>query len=79
MALTEADIDHMFTYHAPTGDQPERYASIREGARIFALIILNNTKSSADQTVAIRQLSEAVMTANKSISLERQQETQVVK
>lgn len=65
------DVDHIFTYHPPVGNQPDRYASIREGARVFAHIILNNTKPSADQTAAIRLLSEAMMTANKAISLER--------
>lgn len=70
MPLTKADLDHMFTYHAPTGNQPERYDSIRKAARVFAEVILVNTPPCADQTAAIRLLREAVMTANASIALE---------
>jgi hypothetical protein len=65
------DVDHLFTYHAPTGDQPQRYSSIREAARVFAHVILLNTKPGADQSAAIRLLREAVMTANSAIALEK--------
>lgn len=65
------DVDHLFTYHPPTGDQPQRYNSIREAARVFAHVILLNTKPGADQSAAIRLLRESVMTANSAIALER--------
>lgn len=65
------DVDHIFTYHPPTGNQPDRYNSVREGARIFAHIILANTKPSPEQTLAIRKLQEATMFANASIALEK--------
>lgn len=55
------DLDIMFRYHAPKGDQP---------ARAFAQVIVDNTPESADQTAAIRKLSEAVMTANAAIARE---------
>lgn len=70
MAITPAEIDNLFTYHAPKGDQPARYVAIRESAKALALVIVQNTPSSADQTAAIRKLREAVMTANASIALE---------
>jgi len=60
-------------YHAPHGDQPERYELIRSKARELAIVIIENTPSSADQTAAIRKLRECVMTANASIALEPNQ------
>ena len=63
------DIENIFTYHAPEGDQPKRYEAIREGAKLLATIIVNNTPPCADQTAAIRKLRECVMTANASIAL----------
>lgn len=71
MPFTPEEIDDIFTYHAPKGDQPQRYQSIREGARVFAQILVLNTKPSADQSAAVRLLRESVMTANASIALEK--------
>lgn len=68
--MTKENIDNIFSYHAPTGDQPERYNAIREKAREMAHVIVDNTPESADQTAAIRKLRECVMTANASIALE---------
>lgn len=68
--ITESDLVMMFTYHAPTGDQPERYTRIRQEGLELAATILRNTPSSADQTAAIRKVREAVMTANAAIALE---------
>lgn len=68
-ALTEAIVDEIFTYHSPTGTQPSQYAAIREGARVFAKIILANTPACADQTAAIRDLRNCVMTANGAVAL----------
>ena len=64
------DLDNIFGYHAPKGDQPERYKRIREGALQFAHTIVENTPESADQTAAIRKLSECAMTANAAIARE---------
>lgn len=49
LPFTEEEIDDIFTYHAPHGNQQERYQSIREGARVFAKILVLNTQPSADQ------------------------------
>ena len=68
--MTEAEVTNLFTYHTPTGGQPERYEKIREKARQMAMVILENTPGCPDQTVAIRKLRETVMTANASIALE---------
>lgn len=68
--MPEIDLNHLFTYHAPKGDQPTRYDAIRAAAKEFATILMQNTKPSADQTAALRKLRECVMTANVSIALE---------
>ena len=70
MAITQADLDNWFTYHAPHGDQPQRYVKIRDAAKAFAVVMLENTLPSADQTVAVRKIREAVMVANQSIACE---------
>ena len=64
------DIENIFTYHAPFGDQPRKYQAIREAAKTLAQIIVDNTPPSADQTAAIRKVREAVMTANAAIALD---------
>jgi len=61
-------IDEIFTYHAPVGDQPERYARIREAAKTLAREIDACCPAGADRTAAVRKVSEAVMTANASIA-----------
>lgn len=68
--LIPSEIERMFTYHPPSGNQPERYGEIRDAAKVLAKVILKNTPGSADQTAAIRKLREAVMTANAAIALE---------
>lgn len=70
MTKEQAEIEHLFTYHAPRGDQPQRYERIREAAKALAKVIVDNTPKSADQSAAIRKLRECVHVANASIALE---------
>jgi hypothetical protein len=70
MAISQADLHHWFTYHAPTDEQARHYAEIREAALEFATVLLTNTPPSPDQTAAIRKIREAVMTANAAIACE---------
>lgn len=67
---TKDQVESLFTYHAPRGDQPARYERIRASAKILALVILDSTPACADQSAAIRKLRECVMTANAAIALE---------
>ena len=62
------ELENLFTYHAPKGDQTERYAKINEAALNFAIVVKENTPKSADQSAAIRQIREARMTANSAIA-----------
>lgn len=70
--LTKDQIDDIFSYHAPEPGQPERYTAIREAAKHFAKVIIDNTQQCPDQSVAIRKVREAVMVANASIALKGQ-------
>lgn len=61
-------IEELFTYHAPTGDQPERYKRIRDAAKALAREIDASCEPGPDRTAAVRHVREAVMTANDSIA-----------
>jgi len=65
------DLDHIFSYHAPTGqEQLDKYQALRDAAKTFAQAIVDNAPACADQTAAIRHVREAVMTANAAIALD---------
>jgi len=66
--MTINELDNVFSYHAPKGDQAKRYNDIRESARQLAETIIYNTPASADQSAAIRKVREAMMTANAAIA-----------
>ena len=63
------DLENIFKYHAPEGDQPGRYDAIRTAALAFAKVLDANVPDGADKAAAIRKLREAVMTANAAIAL----------
>lgn len=63
------DLDNLFSFHAPKGDQIDRYNKIRAAAREFAQVIVDNTPESAEQTLAVRGVSTATMLANQSIAV----------
>lgn len=64
----QPDLDDIFTYHRPFGDQTERYTQLREAAKTFAQTIVELTPRSAEQTLAIRDVQRAVMMANAAIA-----------
>lgn len=63
------DLDHIFCYHAPEGDDLERYQKIREAGKAFAEVILANTPECEDQTCAINMIRDTVMVSNASVAL----------
>lgn len=63
------DVDNTFTYHAPKGDQTERYQRIREDAKRLAKTIQECTPASAEQTLALRDVQRGVMMANAAIAI----------
>lgn len=68
--MNDFDLDHIFTYHAPTEQQVEQYQKIRGAAKELARVIIENSPKSPDQSAAIRLVREAVMTANAAIALD---------
>uniref|UniRef100_A0A6H1ZBR5 Acb2/Tad1 hairpin domain-containing protein n=1 Tax=viral metagenome TaxID=1070528 RepID=A0A6H1ZBR5_9ZZZZ len=63
------DLEAIFTYHAPRGTQVQRYPDIRDAGKRFAQTILDNTPGSAEQTLAVRAVQQAVMWANAAIAI----------
>ena len=66
--MTEQDLKNRFTYHAPKGDQAERYGQLREAALVFAQFACTLTPESREQTRAVNKLDEAVMLFNAAIA-----------
>lgn len=61
-------IENAFTYHAPKGDQSQRYEAIRARAKELAAFIYENTPVSREQSLALTQLETAIMWANAAIA-----------
>ncbi len=61
-------IEARFTYHKPSGTQPERYVKIRDTAKAFAILIVESCPESRERSTALTKLDEAVMHANASIA-----------
>jgi alkanesulfonate monooxygenase SsuD/methylene tetrahydromethanopterin reductase-like flavin-dependent oxidoreductase (luciferase family) len=68
--VTEDNLEEVFTYHAPTPDQVQRYAEVREYAVAFGRAILRCVPDCADRSAALRELRSARMWANAAIALE---------
>lgn len=61
-------IEHDFTYHPPKPEQQPKYAAIRDKAKEFALLIVDLTPASREQSLAITSLEDVVAKANAAIS-----------
>lgn len=66
---TLSDIDHTFTYHAPTITQIAEHERIRDAAKAFAYEIFTTCPETPERTLALRDVQRAVMMANASIAL----------
>lgn len=65
----EAILRSLFTYHPPRDEgQVAAYGRIREAGFQLAKAILESVPRGADRSTAIRQVREAVMTANAGIA-----------
>lgn len=67
--LTTEALNAIFTYHAPSVAQTEQYLTIREEAKEFAKLVLRECPESAEATLAIRHIQQAVMFANAAIAI----------
>lgn len=67
--MTPFDIDGAFTYHAPKGNQAERYTDIRAAMRETALVADQHVPDSPEKTIGFRKLQEAAMMFNLAIAV----------
>ena len=63
-----ADLDNWFTYHAPTPEQIPAFEAIRDAGYEMAEKIMALVPPSADRSVALRKVREAVMNANAALA-----------
>ncbi len=63
------DIDNTFTYHAPFGDQADRYERIRKAAKDLAITMERACPESRELLLALTAVQQAVMWANASIAI----------
>jgi len=66
--MDPGELDKRFTYHAPKGDQQERYIKLRSEMRRLAAMIVQLTPESREQALALTKLEECSMWANASIA-----------
>jgi len=62
--ITEEKLLNWFSYHAPSAEDTAAYQTIRKAALDLARVIVRETPTGPDQTVAIRKLRETVYSAN---------------
>lgn len=65
---TFEQLSHRFTYHAPKGDQPKRYETIRATILAMAKVCVENTPCCPEQTRALNALDEAMFLFNAAIA-----------
>ena len=66
--MKQEELENNFIYHAPKGDQTERYQTLRDKARELAELINELTPASREQSVAFTQLETAMFWANAAIA-----------
>ncbi len=66
--MTKDQIDNNFSYHAPKGDQQQRYELLRASAKHLALDINTHCPESREKSLALTNLEQAVMWANAAIA-----------
>jgi hypothetical protein len=68
MLTMKERIERDFTYHAPKAGQPEKYEAIRNKSKELALLIVDLTPASREQSLALTFLEQCSMYANASIA-----------
>jgi hypothetical protein len=67
--MTADQIDKIFKYHSPTGDQPQRYEAIRAKAKELAKLINTSCPESREKALALTYIQQSTMWANASIAI----------
>ena len=63
------DLNKVFTYHAPFGDQTARYEAIRAKAKEFAQLVDDCCPDSREKSLALTNIQQSVHWANASIAI----------
>ena len=66
--MSPEELKRRFTYHKPSGNQPERYEEIRGMGRTFATRLYELCPESRELSLALAKLEEVVMWANAAIA-----------
>jgi len=64
----DAELTTRFTYHAPAGDQPDRYRFLRTAVYELAQLICALCPESRERSLALTKLEEVSMWSNASIA-----------
>lgn len=67
--MSDEQIDNIFTYHKPFGNQPQRYEEMRDEAKSLARTIQRACPESREKALALTNLQQAIMWANASIAI----------
>lgn len=70
--MNRSELGNIFTYHAPTPIQIERYARLRQKAKELAELIYDVTPQSREQSLALTSVQQTVMWANAAIAINEQ-------
>lgn len=62
------DLENVFKYHRPKGDQADKYIQIREKAKELAILLLELCPESRERSLALTKIEESSMWANASIA-----------
>jgi hypothetical protein len=62
------ELENRFSYHAPTGNQAEKYELIRSKAHQFAIDLVDFCPESRELSTALTHLDAVVYNANASIA-----------
>lgn len=62
------NLENIFTYHAPKGNQQERYVKLREKAKEYAALVLELVPECPDRTRCINMIGDSNMVANAAIA-----------
>ncbi len=64
-----ASLERIYTYHAPKGDQQERYAALRAKGLELAQLITDSTPMSREQSLALTDIQRGIQMANAAIAI----------
>lgn len=68
-----AELDNIFTYHRPIGNQPQRYEALRAQAKELARTVLELCPPSRERSLAITAIQQSTMWANAAIAINEEE------